>query len=84
MNINQTPDQAIADMRKRLAEITNDGDMRKLADVTKIPYGTLCKLSQGITSNPRIGTFLPLMAALDRHAKTGTFKPKKARNSVVA
>ena len=65
MDINHTSNEIMDYVRKRLDETA--GARRALSMVTKIPYDTLAKIHQGITTNPRLQTVIPLVQALRYH-----------------
>ena len=64
-----TSGQLLDYARKRLADLR--GDWERVATVAGVPYFTISKIAQGKTTNPRIDTFLPLMAVLKNHEATG-------------
>lgn len=86
MDINRQPQQLMADLRKRLTD--TKGEWRSLVKATGVPYDTVAKLHQGVTENPRLCTFVPLMQALQRHEQTGMFdaprKPRRQRPTQAA
>lgn len=71
MLTDQTPDQIMIDLRKRLAEVK--GQWVKLAMATGVPRDTIVKISDGRTNNPRLETLVPLVRALEHHQNTGNF-----------
>lgn len=60
----QTSTQIVETLRKRLDD--QKGRWAQLSAMSRVPYFTICKLSQGITKYPRMDTFVDLSQALDR------------------
>lgn len=64
-----TAGQLVAYARDRLSQLRGEWD--QVAACAGVPYFTISKIAQGKTTNPRIETFLPLMAVLKNHEATG-------------
>lgn len=77
MDITRTPPEAIMEYtRKGLA--SHRGRLTDLAVAADVPRDTLVKIRQGVTTNPRLSTIVPIVQCLQNFREHGDFLPPKA------
>lgn len=76
MDITRTPPDKIMEYtRKGLA--SHRGRLTDLAVAADVPRDTLIKIRQGVTTNPRLSTIVPIVQCLQNFRDFGEFTPPK-------
>lgn len=80
MDITRTPPETIMEFtRKGLA--SHRGRLTDLAVAADVPRDTLIKIRQGVTTNPRLSTIVPIVQCLQNFRDFGEFLPPKDRQA---